>query len=120
MYKKRYTSKRRYGIKKRKRTTKRSSKYARRQQKSAMTWIRKKYTRVFDIDTETGQDNFFKTVSLIGAVNSADPGNTITLASVNQDAQLGTDMRLYQFFRIRGVAIKAFFPMPTDTQSSPI
>lgn len=52
MYKKRYTSKRRYGIKKRKRTTKRSSKYARRQQTAAMTWIRKKYTKVFEMEVE--------------------------------------------------------------------
>ncbi len=29
-------------------------------------------------------------------------------------------MRLYQFFRIRGVAVKMFFPMPTDVASSPV
>lgn len=29
-------------------------------------------------------------------------------------------MRLYQFFRIRGVAIKLFFPMPTTANASPV
>lgn len=90
MYKKRYTSrKRRYGIKKRRRaTTKRSSKYARRQQTAAMTWIRKKYTKVFEMPVEENSDNYFQTVSLIGTKNSNDPANTITLNDVNQDAQL--------------------------------
>lgn len=43
----RYAKKKTY---RRKRTTKRSSKYARRQQKSASTWIRKKYTKTFLMD----------------------------------------------------------------------
>lgn len=29
-------------------------------------------------------------------------------------------MDLYQFFKIRGVAVKMFFPMPTDVASTPI
>lgn len=29
-------------------------------------------------------------------------------------------MDLYQFFKIRGVAVKMFYPMPTDVASTPI
>ena len=65
-------------------------------------------------------DKWNVTVSLIGTKNSTDLPNTITLSDVNQDAQLSSDMRLYQFFRIRGVATKMFFPMPTDVASSPV
>lgn len=104
----------------RKRTTKRSSKFARRQQKASMTWIRKKYTRVFTMTAPAASDVYAQTISLIGGRNANDPANTITLFDVNQDAQLTSDMRLYQFFRIRGVAIKMLFPMPTDVSSSPV
>lgn len=103
-----------------KRTTKRSSKFARRQQKAAMTWIRKRYTKTFVLETTGNLTNTSATVSLIGGKNNQTPGSTITLYDVNQDAQLQNDMRLYQFFRIRGVAIKMFFPMPTIEQASPV
>jgi len=59
-------------------------------------------------------------VSLIGAKNNSDPNGTITLFDVDQDNQLGSDMALYQFFKIRGVAVKMFYPMPTDVASTPI
>ncbi len=97
-----------------------SSKFAKKQQRGAMTWIRKKYTRVFTMDCEAGTDSWNATVSLIAGKNVNAPADTVTLTDVNQDAQLATDMRLYQFFRIRGVAIKMFFPMPTDVASSPV
>jgi len=120
---KRYTSRKKsYGNRryKKKRTTKRSSKYARHQQKAASTWIRKKYTKVFTMDAEAGSDSWVQTVSLIGGRNAAGPADTTTLFDVNQDNQLRADMGLYQFFRIRGVSIKMFFPMPTDVDSSPV
>ena len=41
-------------------------------------------------------------MSLIGAKNNSDPNGTITLFDVDQDNQLGSDMALYQFFKIRG------------------
>lgn len=117
---KKYTRARRTTtFRRRKRTTKRSSKFARRQQKSASTWIRKKYTKTFLIEAEQGADSSGWTVSLIGGKNNQTPALTITLADVNQDNQLSTDMRLYQFFRIRGVATKMFFPMPTNADASP-
>ena len=65
-----------------------SSKGAKSQQRAAMTWIRKKYTRVFTIDAEAGSDVWEQTVSLIGGRNSTGPADTITLTDVNQDNQL--------------------------------
>lgn len=84
-----------------------------------MTWIRKKYTRTFTLDALTAADNAFATISLIGGKNNQDPTNTVTLFDNNQDSQLAGDMRLYQFFRIRGVAVKIFFPMPTTENATP-
>jgi len=68
------------------------------------------------LDTENSQF----TVSLIGGKNTQNPAATITLFDTNQDFQLASDMRLYQFAKITGVSVKMFFPMPTDLQSSPI
>lgn len=84
-----------------------------------MTWIRKKYVRTFVLDAQTANDNAALTVSLIGAKNANDPASTISIVDVAQDGNLGADMRLYQFFRIRGVACKLFFPMPTTVNASP-
>lgn len=118
-FKRRYSAKRKFAPRRKRSTTKRSSKFARRQQKSEMTWIRKKYTRTFTLDALTAADNAFATISLIGGKNNQDPTNTVTLFDNNQDSQLAGDMRLYQFFRIRGVAVKLFFPMPTTENATP-
>lgn len=57
--KKRYTPRKRYGNRRyKKRTTKRSSKFARRQQTLSSSWIRKKYTKVFTIDCGLNSDSF--------------------------------------------------------------
>ncbi len=72
------------------------------------------------MDCEAGSDSWNSTVSLIAGKNVNAPADTITLSDVDQDFQLQTDMALYQFFRIRGVAVKMFFPMPTDVASSPV
>lgn len=73
------------------------------------------------MDVEDGSDVFEKTISLIGGRNSTGVAtDSITLADVNQDSQLRTDMELYQFFRISGCAVKMFFPMPTDVAASPV
>ncbi len=69
-----------------KRTTKKSSPFARRQQKSAMTWIRKKYTKTFTMDARTADSAAGYTISLIGAKNNQNPNFTITLNDVNQDS----------------------------------
>lgn len=69
----------------RKRTTKRSSKFARHQQKAAMTWVRKKYQKVITMEIPAGADQWQKTVSLIGSKNATLPGETYTLGEVNND-----------------------------------
>jgi hypothetical protein len=105
----------------RKRGSKKSSKGARRQQRAANTVIRKKYTKVFLMECEDGSDVYEATVSLIGGRNSSGaPDDTVTLGDVNQDSQLRTDMELYQFFKISGVSVKMFFPMPTSVEDSPV
>ncbi len=60
-----------------------SSKFAKRQQRAAMTWIRKKYTKVFTMNVETGALEWESTVSLIGGANESTPNDTITLNDVN-------------------------------------
>lgn len=99
-----------------------SGKFARRQQRSAYTTTTKKYTTVQTFNPIDGANNSGVTVSLIGGVNNSPGGaaNTVTLATANKDQQLATDMRLHQFFKIRGVAIKMFFPPPTIASATPV
>jgi len=85
-----------------------------------MTWIRKRYTKVYTMNCEAGSNEWGQTISLIGGKNTTVAADTITLGDISQDNQLRTDMTLYQFFRIRGVAVKMFFPMPTDVDNSPV
>ncbi len=56
-----------------KRTTRKSSKFARRQQKAAMTWIRKRYTKTFVLEVSGTTTNSSATISLIGAKNNQTP-----------------------------------------------
>lgn len=69
---------------------------------------------------EAGSDAYEATISLIGGRNQNAPADTICLFDCNQNTQMATDMNLYQFFRISGVAVKMFFPQPTDVSSSPV
>ena len=69
----------------RKRRSSRAAGIARRQQRAALTYVHKRYTKVFTLDARVNAENAFKTVSLIGGKNAADPANTLTLFSVNQD-----------------------------------
>jgi len=48
-----------------------------------MTWIRKKYTRVFTMDIREGGEVYERTISLIGAKNPNNINGTITLTDVN-------------------------------------
>ncbi len=48
-----------------------------------MTWIRKKYTKVFTMDVEAGSLEWEQTVSLIGGANESTPNDTVTLSDVN-------------------------------------
>lgn len=69
---------------------------------------------------EAGSDAYEATISLIGGRNQNALADTICLFDCNQNTQMATDMNLYQFFRISGVAVKMFFPQPTDVSSSPV
>ncbi len=48
-----------------------------------MTWIRKRYTKVFTMVAEEGSDSWEQTVSIIGGANESTPNDTITLQDVN-------------------------------------
>ena len=48
-----------------------------------MTWIRKKYTKVFTMVAEKGADSWEQTVSLIGGGNDSTPNDPVTLQDVN-------------------------------------
>jgi len=50
-----------------------------------MTWIRKRYTKVFTMECEAGSNVWEQTVSLIGGRNTNLPADTTTLFDVNQD-----------------------------------
>ena len=92
--KKRYTSHKKRGPRRYKKKAK-SSRGARRQQKSALTYVKKKYTRVFQMEPAIGTDYWYQTISLIGGRNAADPVNTKTVFDNNQDNQMTADMLVY-------------------------
>lgn len=81
VFKKRIFKRRRRTFGRRKRRG--SSKFAKKQQRAAMTWIRKKYTKVFTMVAEEGSDSWEQTVSIIGGANESTPNSTITLQDVN-------------------------------------
>ena len=95
VFKRRSFGRKKRSFRRRKGFRKGSSRPAKKQQRAAMTWIRKKYTRVFTMDAEAGSDVWEQTVSLIGGRNATAPADTVTLTDVNQDNQLRTDMGLY-------------------------
>lgn len=86
----------------------------------ALSFVKKKYTAVFPIRVLANQSSSETTISHIGGRNSAGTANTINLASCNPDGLTTSDMGLYQFFRITGVAFKMFFPEGTDPGSTPV
>lgn len=122
--KKRYTSKRRYGTRKRRIYKKKTlaAKTARRMQAKSLSFVKKRYTAVFPLKITTGLDSLAVTISHIGGVNTngAVSADTFTLGAVNPDNQTKTDMDSYQFFRITGVAFKIFFPEGTDTANTAV
>ena len=80
---KKYTRKRR--VTRRRSTAKRSGKFARKQQKAALTYVKKRYSRVFTMPIKAGRDVYEATISLIGGNNTANSTGTITINDVNQD-----------------------------------
>lgn len=89
-------------------------------QKAAYSYVKKKYTTVIPITVPANFAESSLTISHIGGVNSTNPGNTVTLASANPDQMAAADMRLYQFFKITGVAYKLFFPEGTTPEATPV
>lgn len=98
----------------------RSSRYARRQQRSSAAFVRKKYTATFSFAVPANVDTSSICISLISGKNQQAPEQTITLSSCNQNANLSSDQRLYQFFKIRGCAFKMFFANTSQPETTPI
>lgn len=48
-----------------------------------MTWVRKKYTKVFPVEIAANANESTTTISIIGGRNATAPANTITIADVN-------------------------------------
>ena len=96
------------------------ARFGRRMQNQSLTYVRKRYCKTFTLDCDTGNDRTAVTISHIGAKNFTDPVNTITLSDCDQDSQMQTDMELYQFAKITGVAWKLIFPPPTSLDATPV
>ena len=56
-----------------------------RMQKAAYSYVKKKYTRVYPIRVEAGEDFATVTVSHIGGRNGTTPNDTLCVTSVNPD-----------------------------------
>lgn len=113
-YRKKRTTRRRY-----KRKTK-GGKIGKRMQRQSLSFVQKKYTFVQPVNVLAGEDSAALTISHIGGKNNAEPAQTITLFDANPDNMLADQMRLYQFFKISGVAFKIFFPEGTSVGATPV
>ncbi len=89
-------------------------------QRMALSFVKKKYTTVLPITMGVGEDLAQLTISHIGARNSTTPGNTTVLTDCDPDGMATEDMKLYQFFKISGVAFKLFWPEGTEAASTPV
>lgn len=115
-----YARKRTFRRRRRTYGTKKSSRFARRQQSSASAFVRKRYATTFSFFCGENSDTSSICISLISGKNQQAPDQTISLASCNQNNNLSTDQRLYQFFKIRGVAFKMFFANTGQPATQPI
>lgn len=97
-----------------------ASKTGRSMQRKSLSFVKKKYTTVSTVDVAVGTDRAEVTVSHIGGRNAANPAATITLLDCNPDNMLTDQMKLYQFFKITGVAFKLFFPEGTSPEATPV
>ncbi len=121
-----YHSRRRFPMRRR-RSGGVAGKFARGMQNRALTYVKKRYTKVFTMDViggaapGGGERSWERTISHVHNRNSnaTDPNATITLFDVDQDSQLSTDMDLYQYAKITGVAFKLLFPEGTTPESTP-
>jgi len=131
MPKKSYTAKKRTTYKRRPKITKRSRSVSRasakrkatranRMQSTAYSWVKKKYTFVTPLRIAQGQSELARTICHVGNENQNTPGACYTLTNADPDGIATEDMKLYQFFRITGVAFKLFWPEGTDPESTPV
>lgn len=123
MYKKKYASKRRYGIKKRRSYRRKTlaAKVGRSMQRKSLSFVKKKYTFVTPIQFDDASNATGLTISHIGGINTNAPvASTLTLGDANPDNIASTDMKAYQFFRITGVGFKIFWPEGTDLNNTPV
>ncbi len=67
-----------------------------------------------------GVDAANVTISHIGGKNSTNPTTTFSLKDADPDGMTTSDMKLYQFFKISGVAFKLFWPEGTSAQDTPV
>ncbi len=86
----------------------------------ALSFVKKKYTFVSPINMAVGVDAANVTISHIGGKNSTTPANTFSLKDADPDGMTTSDMKLYQFFKISGVAFKMFWPEGTSAQDTPV
>ncbi len=97
-----------------------SARAGRKMQRMALSFVKKKYTIVEPITMAVNQSVSEITISHIGSKNTTTPANTITLRNADPDQMATGDMKLYQFFKISGVAFKLFWPEGTSAQDTPV
>ena len=105
----------------RRRTTRKRSSRKRQlnyQQRSATSYVKKKYTVIYPAEMDLNLVNYEQTISLFGGKNVAVPGSTTTLIDCDPDGVLTQDLRAYQFLRITGVAVKMIFPLGTTVANT--
>lgn len=103
----------------RRRTTrKRSSRKLNYQQRSATSYVKKKYTVIYPAEMDLNLVNYEQTISLFGGKNVAVPASTTTLIDCDPDGILTADLKAYQFLRITGVAVKLIFPLGTTVSNT--
>lgn len=98
----------------------RAARAGRKMQRMSMSFVRKKYTTVIPLRIAAGAESIEFTISHIGGRNSTTPLSTYQITIADPDGMLATDMGLYQFFKISGVAFKLFFPEGTEAVNTPV
>ena len=119
-YKKKFPMRRRRTFSRYKKKRTFASKSGRNMQRMALSFVKKKYTTVLPIEMGLNEDLAQLTISHIGARNSTTPANTTVLTDADPDGMATSDMKLYQFFKISGVAFKLFWPEGTEAASTPV
>lgn len=86
----------------------------------SLSFVKKKYTTVIPLKCPSGAQSVELTISHVGGRNSTTPAATYPITTADPDGMLASDMLLYQFFRITGVAFKLMFPEGTEAVNTPV